>query len=146
MIASASSLTVVVAFSWQLGRRLNTPGFHLRGVRYAAVFLGLLSVAAGFVTRSRQHVIAAGDAPNAVGKPNIILISMDTVRADHTSLYGYDRDTTPNLRRLAAESTLYRNATSASSWTAPSHASIFTGMYALRHGVRNDLPDYRIGK
>jgi arylsulfatase A-like enzyme len=146
MIASASALTVVGAFSWLLGRRLKTPGFHLRGVTYAAVFLGLLSVAAGFVTRSRQHVIAAGDAPNAAGKPNIILIVMDTVRADHTSLYGYDRDTTPNLRRLAAESTLYRNAISASDWTSPSHASIFTGMYALRHGVRNDLPDYRIGK
>jgi arylsulfatase A-like enzyme len=144
-IASASALILIAVFSWALGRRLKTP-FHVRWVRYAAVLLGLLFVAGGFVIRSRQHLIPAGDAPNVAGKPNIILIVMDTVRADHTSVYGYDRDTTPNLRRLAAESTLYRNAISASDWTSPSHASIFTGMYALRHGVRHDLPDYRIGK
>ena len=152
VIASASGLVLIVGCSWaieRIGRRGKTLAgfdFGLRGVRYGALFLGLLLVAGGFVIRSRQHLIPAGDAPNAAGKPNIIVIVMDTVRADHTSVYGYDRDTTPNLRRLAAESTLYRNAISASDWTSPSHASIFTGMYALRHGVRNDLPDYRIGK
>jgi arylsulfatase A-like enzyme len=151
-IASASALILVAVFSWALerigrgGKTAREFDFDLRWVRYAAVFLGLLFVAGGSVIRSRQHLIPAGDAPNAARKPNIILIVMDTVRADHTSVYGYDRDTTPNLRRLAAESTLYRNAISASDWTSPSHASIFTGMYALRHGVRNDLPDYRIGK
>jgi len=67
--------------------------------------------------------------------PNIILITMDTVRADHLSCYGYQRLTTPNLDRLSKEAILYRNAYAASSWTLSSHASIFTGMYPSKHGA-----------
>jgi arylsulfatase A-like enzyme len=152
MIASASALVLIVACSWVLDRigrggKVEVEGWSsVRWIRSAALLLGVLSIAGGFVIRSRQHLIAAGDAANAAGKPNIILIVMDTVRADHTSLYGYDRDTTPNLRRLAAESTLYRNAISAANWTTPSHASIFTGMYTLRHGVRYKLPDNTLNR
>jgi arylsulfatase A-like enzyme len=151
-IASASALLLIVGCSWVLGRigrhkRVSVEGWSsLRWIRNVALLLGLLSVVGGFVIRSGQRLIGAGDAPNAAGKPNIILIVMDTVRADHTSLYGYGRDTTPNLRRLAADSTLYRNAISAASWTAPSHASIFTGMYTLRHGVRYNLPNNALGR
>ncbi|HUJ20218.1 MAG TPA: sulfatase, partial [Bryobacteraceae bacterium] len=65
--------------------------------------------------------------------PNIILITLDTVRADHTSLYGYERDTTPNLRRLAAQSTVYTHAISPGDMTLSSHASIFTGLYPSWH-------------
>jgi len=115
-------------------------------IRNAALLLGVLSVAGGFAIRNPSRFISSGGAGEASGKPNIILISLDTVRADHTSVYGYDRDTTPSLRRFAAESTLYGNAISAASWTAPSHASIFTGMYTLRHGVRYDLPNNTLGK
>ena len=67
--------------------------------------------------------------------PNIILLVLDTVRADHLSCYGYHRKTTPFLEKLAAESTLYENCYSPSSWTLPSHASIFTGTYLSRHNV-----------
>ena len=152
VIASASALVLIVAFSWvldRIGRRgkVNVEGWSsVRWIRNAALLLGLLSVAGGFAIRNSSRFISSGDAGKASGKPNIILISMDTVRADHTSLYGYDRDTTPNLRRFAAESTLYRNAISAASWTAPSHASIFTGMYTLRHGVRYNLPNNTLGR
>ena len=67
--------------------------------------------------------------------PNIILIVLDTVRADHLSCYGYHRKTTPFLDKLAAESVLYENCYSPSSWTLPSHASIFTGTYLSKHNV-----------
>ncbi len=67
-------------------------------------------------------------------RPNVILITMDTVRADHLSLYGYERDTTPNLRKLAEESTLYNQSIATSDITLPSHASIFTGLYARSNG------------
>jgi arylsulfatase A-like enzyme len=67
--------------------------------------------------------------------PNIILITMDTVRADHLSCYGYQRLTTPNVDQLAREGVLYKNAYSTTSWTLPSHASIFTGMYPSKHGA-----------
>lgn len=78
-------------------------------------------------------------------QPNIILITLDTVRADHVSLYGYERDTTPNLRRLAAESTVYQNAISAGDMTLSSHASIFTGMNPSWHRAHFDR-DYEGGR
>ena len=69
-------------------------------------------------------------------KPNVILITMDTTRADHLSCYGYHRKTTPYLDQFAQESVLFTNAYAPSSWTLPSHASIFTGMYPAKHGSR----------
>lgn len=68
-------------------------------------------------------------------RPNVVLIVMDTVRADHLSCYGYDRETTPFLSELAREGRLYTDAHSTSCWTGPSHASLFTGLYPAGHGV-----------
>lgn len=65
----------------------------------------------------------------------VIVMVMDTVRADHTSLYGYSRQTTPNLDRLSRESRTYRNAYSLSSWTLPAHTSLFSGLELTEHGV-----------
>jgi arylsulfatase A-like enzyme len=69
------------------------------------------------------------------GKPNILVITLDTVRADHLSLYGYERPTTPNLEQFARECVRYTNAFSASDVTLSTHASLFTGLYAIRHGA-----------
>ncbi len=69
------------------------------------------------------------------GLPNIVLVSIDTLRADHTSAYGYPIDTTPVLRRLAAEGLLFRRAYSASATTAPSHAALLTGRAPRSLGV-----------
>ena len=71
----------------------------------------------------------------AVKRPNVILIVLDTVRADHLSAYGYSRATSPNLARLAAEGTLYDHAVAAAPWTLPSHASLFTGLPVRAHGT-----------
>lgn len=65
--------------------------------------------------------------------PNIIMIVLDTVRADHLSCYGYSRATTPNIDKIAARGTLFENAMSASNWTLPSHASMFTGQFPAEH-------------
>jgi arylsulfatase A-like enzyme len=78
--------------------------------------------------------------------PNIILIVMDTVRADHLSIYGYERDTTPNLAALAKEATLYRRAVSSSDATLSTHASLFTGMYPRRHGAHMKPPEFPNGR
>jgi arylsulfatase A-like enzyme len=72
-----------------------------------------------------------------INKPNIILVTMDTVRGDHVSCYGYKRTTTPNLDRFSQEGMLYKNAYSTDSWTVPSHASIFTGKYPSKHGAHD---------
>ena len=65
--------------------------------------------------------------------PSVLLIVMDTVRADHLSLYGYKRQTTPFLDWLGARSVVFERAYSASPWTMPSHASIFTGLLPGEH-------------
>lgn len=68
--------------------------------------------------------------------PNVLLIVIDTLRADHMSLYGYSRPTTPRLEAWAKSSAVsFQNAIAQAPWTLPSHASLFTGQDALRHGV-----------
>ena len=66
---------------------------------------------------------------------NVILITLDTVRADRLSCYGYDRETTPNLDKLATESVRFTKAHSQSSFTPPSHASLMTSRYPTSHGL-----------
>lgn len=72
-----------------------------------------------------------GPAPQQV-----VLIVCDTLRADHTSLHGYHRPTTPHLEQLAQTATVYYRAQAAAPWTLPSHASMFTGLYPTEHGAR----------
>ena len=68
-------------------------------------------------------------------RPNVLLITLDTTRRDHLSVYGYERDTTPGLVRFAAEGARYDRAYSPASITAASHATLFTGLYPIEHGV-----------
>ncbi len=71
------------------------------------------------------------------GAPNVLLIVVDTLRADHLSTYGYARPTSPHLTQLAAQGTLFENAIAPSSWTLPVHASLLTGLYPHEHHVDN---------
>lgn len=70
-------------------------------------------------------------------KHNVILIVVDTVRTDHVGCYGYQRNTTPNIDRLAQQGLLFRNAISAASWTLPSIATILTSQYPCVLGIRD---------
>jgi arylsulfatase A-like enzyme len=67
-------------------------------------------------------------------RPNVVLIVMDTTRADRCSLYGYEKPTTPTLSALAAEGVSFRNAWTPSPWTGPAHGSLFTGLRPEHHG------------
>lgn len=67
--------------------------------------------------------------------PNIILVSIDTLRADHLGCFGYDRNTSPNIDKFAGENYLFTNHIVTMAATLPSHASIFTGLYPVSHGV-----------
>ncbi len=69
-----------------------------------------------------------------LSKPNIILIVLDTFRADHLDLS--PGGITPNLALFAADSVTYKNCFSTSSWTLPAHASLFTGLYPTTHGAQ----------
>jgi arylsulfatase A-like enzyme len=65
----------------------------------------------------------------------IVLLSLDTLRADHLGFYGYERFTSPVLDMIAAEGVVFEDASATSPWTLPSHASILTGMFPLSHGT-----------
>jgi arylsulfatase A-like enzyme len=68
-------------------------------------------------------------APDEPPRPNVVLIVVDTLRADHLSFGGYSRTTSPNLDRLAGMSVVFRNAFAAAPWTTPSMGSLFTSQY-----------------
>jgi hypothetical protein len=68
---------------------------------------------------------------------NVILILIDTLRADHMGAYGYERNTTPNIDQLAKEGILFKNMLAQSSWTEPATASILTGLYPKNHGAKS---------
>ncbi len=78
-------------------------------------------------------------------RPAILLVVVDTLRADAVSAYGEAEGTTPTIDRLASEGLLYRNAFAPSPWTLPSHATLFSGLRIDQHGVglhgRYDLPE-----
>lgn len=65
--------------------------------------------------------------------PNLLVISIDTLRADRLGCYGYARGTSPNIDRLVARGVLFEEAISAAPWTLPSYASLFTGLYPATH-------------
>ena len=74
-----------------------------------------------------------------VGKKQIILISIDTLRGDHITPYGYLRDTSPHLAELVKDAVYYSNAYTNGCWTHPSHMSLLTGTLPSRHGINKPL-------
>lgn len=93
-------------------------------------------------------LVASGCSPR---QPNVLLITLDTVRADHLGCYGHDRPTTPNLDRLAEEGMVFDLAIAQAAVTPVSHASILTGRDPFHHGLRvlhgveaNRLPDEEV--
>jgi arylsulfatase A-like enzyme len=76
--------------------------------------------------------------PPPPNSPNVLIIIVDTLRADHLSPYGYTRDTSPNLDHLAQQGVLFENAIAPASWTLPSHASMLTGLYPHQTRVGTD--------
>ncbi|MFN8602505.1 MAG: sulfatase-like hydrolase/transferase [Candidatus Binatia bacterium] len=86
-------------------------------------------------------------AAHDVARPNVVVISVDTLRADHLGTYGYGRATSPNLDAFAQRGVVFERATSPTSWTLPAHASLLSGVSPYRHGaiseatrIRDDVP------
>jgi arylsulfatase A-like enzyme len=98
----------------------------------AGLTVGAVTLTGGFTIdkamRKAHFSVRAGTGPN------VVLVTMDTVEASHVSLYGYSRDTTPQLREFARSATLFKRAIAAGDMTLPTHASIFTGIYPREHG------------
>lgn len=79
--------------------------------------------------------------PPELSRPDIVLVTVDTLRADRLPIYGAHRDTAPFLSSLASEGVVLDHAYATSSWTAPSMASILTGLYPRQHGVERTAHD-----
>jgi choline-sulfatase len=76
-----------------------------------------------------------GSGADRAGAPDIVLVSIDSLRPDHLGSYGYDRPTSPTMDRLAAGGARFATAMSTTSWTLPAHAALFTGLYDSTHGL-----------
>ncbi len=85
--------------------------------------------------RDEPYMSDPGKAAVLVGKPDVVVIVLDTFRPDHVSALGYGRQTTPNIDAFLETSTLYARAKSASSWTLASHAAMFTGLMPRQNGA-----------
>ncbi|MFQ5691249.1 MAG: sulfatase-like hydrolase/transferase, partial [Gemmatimonadota bacterium] len=127
----ASSIAASGGSVLQRVMRQTLPGAAVLGLVLAGVWLAA----------RRDESRPATTATAREGAPNILLIILDTVRASELGAYGYERPTTPRIDRLAASGALFEAAFSTTSWTLPSHASMFTGRdaSALRTNWRTPL-------
>lgn len=75
----------------------------------------------------------------AAPKPNVVLITIDTLRADRLGCYGYKPAHTPSIDKIAAEGVMFTNAVSHVPLTRPSHATIFTGLFPYQHGIHDNI-------
>ncbi len=124
-----------VAGSALAAARVNPRPRVFAGASAAAV---LVTLGAVFVADSGAPRQAAETGAAVPRGPNVLLVVLDTVRADHLSLYGYPRKTMPHLERFAATATVYTRAIAPSNMTLATHASLFTGLAASEHRAHYD--------
>src|SRR5215470_12566118 len=106
---------------------MSTSHVWLRG---AAVFLAASTALSATLDLQTSRKVA-------VTTPSVLLITLDTVRADHIGCYGYSRIETPAIDRLASDGVRFENAYTLVPITLPSHAVILTGTYPMFSGVRD---------
>jgi arylsulfatase A-like enzyme/Flp pilus assembly protein TadD len=125
------------------GNNSKTTTSEGRNRRLAAIAVIAAVAIAGVYLTVRILPVTTRPAPNAPARTkaahNVILITLDTLRADRLSCYGSDKVATPNIDAFAAEGVRFTNAASAVPLTLPAHASIMTGLYPPGHGVRENV-------
>lgn len=95
--------------------------------------LAFVGIEGGRWLQEWQTVIGLPAA--APDSPNVLMIVVDTLRADHLSGYGYPRPTSPVMDRMGREGVVFEQAISTTSWSFPSHVSLLTGRYQFEHGL-----------
>ena len=101
------------------------------------------SVRAAALVTVLASLSALSCGPDSPRRPrHVVVVVVDTLRADRCSVHGYDRPTTPALDRLAPESVVYDDCWAPAPWTGPSHASLFTGLRPEEHGFLRSLNTY----
>jgi len=146
-------LVIACLFAWRLTVRIEAgfPAFQWLVRRSLTPMAWLVAAVIGLSLGGPRLVVRQPDAatpaisaagPDVPG-PNVLLVVLDTVRADHLSFHGYDRDTSPNLSRLARRGITFKQARSTAPWTLPSHASMMTGRWPheLSTGINHPLDE-----
>ncbi len=105
----------------------------MRSLIARAIALTLLTLAVGCRSRGSESSVAAPSS-----RPNVLLVTIDTLRADHVGIYGYHAAATPTIDGLARRGVRFETAVAHAPLTGPSHASILTGETPLGHGFRNN--------
>jgi glucan phosphoethanolaminetransferase (alkaline phosphatase superfamily) len=137
-VAVLASIANLAAAAW-LARRADP----LAGLRWrAAVLIGAALLASAVLVGFRPHY-AAGGGGSASGPsgPNVVVVVLDTLRADHLGAYGDARGLSPAFDALARQGTLFEDAYANAPWTVPSHASLFTGSPRARTARRRSTTD-----
>ncbi len=117
--------------AWIAHPKLAGRRWRLLGAGASVAALAL--AAALFLRRGPEP--SARPAPAAAHRTSLVLVSIDTLRADHLGAYGYARATSPHFDAFAREGTLFERAYAASTWTLPSHTSMLSGLSPFRHGA-----------
>ncbi len=142
----AWAIAVLVAgLSVRLGgySRLDSPAFHRfvrRTLPVAGIVWGVLFVATGLVPWTAEWRAFTFGATPSESAPNVLLVVLDTVRADSLSLHGYDRPTTPRLESWAKRGVRFSQARSTTPYTLGTHASLFTGYRMTQTSARVNAP------
>src|SRR5210317_1315699 len=103
-------------------------------IQHSRLFMRIAIVASGGLLLQACEQDSAIPKYNSIDY-NVILISIDTLRADHLGIYGYHKNTSPNIDKFAADSVLFEKAIAHAPSTLPSHASLFTGLIPMKHGA-----------
>ena len=101
----------------------------------AAIVLAFMPAGSASSAATAPEPVGANPPAHLPQVDNVVLISIDSLRADRLGCYGNEHDTSPAIDRVARGGVRFANAMSATSWTLPSHTSLLTGRYLLSHGV-----------
>lgn len=135
------ALGVAVAFGrWFSKHERSAVEFYRRTAIWLVVAFGLVFVGIEGGKRIHESVAVSKLPASAPESPNVLVIVVDTLRADHLSSYGYSRPTSPNIDALSRGGVLFENAIAPSSWSLPSHASLVSGRPVHEHGMGNVEP------
>ena len=123
-----------------IARRLGSGPLLPKPLRYALYGVLAVSVVVAATNFRMSSVPARVDyaklpARGTPAGPNVIVVTIDTLRADHLGCYGYDRPTSPNIDRVAGEGVVFADPSSPASWTKPATGTILTGLHPSRHGA-----------
>ncbi|MEO2169596.1 MAG: sulfatase, partial [bacterium] len=142
-LAAFAAALVACVMIWWCGTRIVALLTGEGNVASAggALVVGLALIWGVSFTLARDVQPYGASVAQASGKPNLLWIVMDTTRADHLGIYGYDKDTTPGVDKLGEEGVVFEKAISQASWTMPSHFQMVTSRFDS--GKENALPaDY----